>query len=191
MSSSANQRNSSSKSPPSYAAAAATNVNRMKTFPLRPRVPASKRHYLTFSPSSSMPSQAQSPQSSSNVNNIEASSTSINDASTDAIVVSKSLAEQVAKFEVILQRLEHGYTAMQTRVADLEKEAEEAKHQHLLLESRVSFLEEENERLFERVDTLYESNVSANDNPLMSVPEENSPCPTKLQAEIEQLKQST
>ena len=175
---------------PSYAAAL-NRLNRLNKFPHKPIVPASKRNSVTFSPSSLVPpapSQASQSSSPSNIN--LTNSNSFNDALTDAIVVSRSLADQVTKFDAILRRLEEGYTAMQTRVAEIEKEAEKSKQQHQLLESRVSFLEEENARLFDRVNDLAESRPSVNATPPPIVADETSSCPSKLQAEIEQLKQS-
>ena len=169
---------------------ALNRLNKLNKFPLAPRVPASKRNNITFSPTaSSTPSaRAQASQSSSSSNNKNANNTdSINDVLADAILVSNSLADQVSKFDSILRRLEEGYNAMQMRVATLEEEATKSKQEHQILESRVSFLEEENARLFDRVNALYESGVNA---AIAQPPDESSPTPAKLQEEIEHLKQS-
>ena len=118
---------------------------------------------------------------------------SMNEALTEAIAVSQGLADQVAQFDTVLRRLEQGFTAMQLRVATIEKEAEESRQHRQLLESRISFLEEENARLSGRVNTLCEARETGIDNVPAVVPsQENSSSSTaKLQAEVEQLKQST
>ena len=169
-----------------------SSLKRLHKFPLEPRVPASKRNNITFSPTaSSTPSaRARASQSSpASINNSINNTDSINNVLTDAIIVSKSLADQVSKFDAILRRLEQGYNAMQLRVAKIEEEATESKQRHQLLKSRVSLLEEENARLFDRVNALCESGVNAAA-AITQPPDETSPTPAKLQAEIDRLKQS-
>ena len=190
-----NEANSSAKSP-SYAAAAAaatTNLKKCKKYPITPRVPLSKRANITFSPSSSTPTtRAQAASILSNEPD-NAENFSMNEALTEAIAVSQGLADQVAQFDTVLRRLEQGFTAMQLRVATIEKEAEDSKHHRQLLENRISFLEEENARLTGRVNAICETPNNGPINEATIVPSlENTTSSTaKLQAEVDQLKQSS